>query len=65
MTQGQSPEFQTINELTEQEPAIQGVCKDCGNGTLNNTLAPAFENNASGFLVCNRCSSGHLDLVVF
>jgi hypothetical protein len=48
---------------------IQGVCKDCGNGTLNNDLAPAFVlNGDEGFaggdvLVCNRCGGTHLDIL--
>jgi len=50
------------------EPIIQGICKDCGNGTLNNKLNPAFrfdeddDGNIIGF-ACNRCGSTHLDLV--
>lgn len=68
MTQGQAPEFQTINEMTA-EPTIQGVCKDCGNGTLNNALNPAFDmsefsdDNIIAF--CLRCGSSHVDLVEF
>lgn len=48
---------------------IQGVCKDCGNGTLNNELNPAFAYNgdeefAGGdVLACNRCGSTHLDIL--
>ena len=38
----------------------QGVCKDCGNGTLNNETNPAFdyvydERNDVDVLVCLRC----------
>lgn len=48
---------------------LQGVCKDCGNGTLNNNLNPAFElvsddnadDEASWQCVC--CGSTHLDLL--
>ena len=49
---------------------IQGICKDCGNGTLNNELNPAFEPNfdESGeygtSLICVDCGSTHLDLVL-
>lgn len=47
---------------------IQGVCKDCGNGTLNNELNPAFMlvevNEGDGeTLVCNQCGSYHLDVL--
>lgn len=46
---------------------IQGVCKDCGNGTLNNELNPAFDIRSNDddqeFLVCKRCGSTHLDIL--
>lgn len=46
---------------------IQGVCKDCGNGTLNNELNPAFDvDNEEGdgiIIVCNQCGSTHLDIL--
>ena len=53
-------------EEDEDEDAplpLQGVCKDCGNGTLNNELAPAFHDNGADQLVCNKCFSAHLDLL--
>ena len=56
-------------ESTRTDSALQGVCKDCGNGTLNNDLDPAFEfNGDEGFaggdtLACNRCGSTHLDIL--
>ena len=48
---------------------IQGICKDCGNGTLNNESNPAFdfvydERTDNDVLVCNSCGSTHLDLAV-
>ncbi len=46
---------------------VQGVCKDCGNGTLNNELNPAFgeDYNEEGYvLYCLVCRSTHLDLLV-
>jgi len=47
---------------------IQGVCKDCGNGTLNNDLVPAFELGEDfdyfPIIVCKRCGSQHVDVVV-
>ena len=48
----------------EREPSVQGVCKDCGNGTLNNELNPAFDFNGNDFY-CIDCGSTHLDLVQF
>ena len=49
--------------------SLQGVCKDCGNGTLNNESNPAFdfvydERTDNDVLVCNSCGSTHLDLAV-
>lgn len=47
---------------------MQGICKDCGNGTLNNELNPAFEwtpdmdDLGDDFLVCTRCHSTHLEI---
>ena len=45
----------------------QGVCKDCGNGTLNNETNPAFELLASdGYddeeLRCIECGSIHVEV---
>jgi hypothetical protein len=34
----------------------QGVCKDCGNGTLNNRLNEAFDYNGGG-VYCLNCGS--------
>ena len=38
---------------------IQGICKDCGNGTLNNELNPAFEIQEGDYdylvVHCLRC----------
>jgi hypothetical protein len=44
----------------------QAICKDCGNGTLNNELNPQFglaDNlaNESEVAVCLRCGSTHID----
>lgn len=41
---------------------LQGVCKDCGNGTLDNELNPAFDVGR-GYVECNRCGSGHVDII--
>ena len=48
---------------------LQGVCKDCGNGTLNNELNPAFDVEDDGEgdglqITCNRCHSRHVDVMV-
>ena len=52
--------------ITEQENDTldcAGVCKDCGNGTLNNRLNEAFDYNGFG-AYCLNCGSSHLDLVL-
>jgi hypothetical protein len=50
-------------ESTRAGSALQGVCKDCGNGTLNNDLNPAFEFNGDEGLACKNCGSTHLDIL--
>ena len=40
----------------------QGVCKDCGNGTLNNRLNEAFDYNGNG-VYCLNCGSDHVDIL--
>ncbi len=42
--------------------ACAGVCKDCGNGTLNNRLNEAFDFNGNE-VYCLNCGSNHLDLI--
>jgi hypothetical protein len=49
-------------ERTRAGEALQGVCKDCGNGTLNNDLNPAFSEDGDE-LHCMACSSRHLDIL--
>lgn len=53
--------------LEEEASHIGGVCKDCGNGTLNNELIPAFGyyTEDDNILVCDRCGSTHLDIIAF
>ena len=47
----------------EETPApLQGVCKDCGNGTLNNAHYIAFAESNEG-MVCRNCHSTHIDLL--
>ena len=57
-------------ERSRAGQALQGVCKDCGNGTLNNDLNPAFVEQADGdenqpynTYACRACSSTHLDIL--
>ena len=40
--------------------AGQAVCKDCGNGTLNNLLNERFIIDG-GVVVCNQCYGTHID----
>ena len=43
---------------------LQGVCKDCGNGTMNNELFTAFtQHEVTGAVACARCGSTHVDVV--
>ena len=46
---------------------LQGVCKDCYNGTLNNDLNPAFdvedEDGIYLHVTCNKCGSSHVDVL--
>lgn len=46
----------------------QGICKDCGNGTLNNTINPAFdieecEGDGLVYVTCNNCGSNHVEVL--
>jgi hypothetical protein len=55
-------------ERTRAGQALQGVCRDCGSGTLNNNLNPAFEWLCSDGLDdeelrCTNCGSTHLDIL--
>lgn len=52
----------------ERIPNVQGVCKDCGNGTLNNELNPAFFVEFAPFcdeleVTCKDCGSHHVDVL--
>ena len=42
---------------------IQGVCKDCGTGTMNNEINPAFDVNDADDVACRGCGSDHVDVV--
>ena len=57
--------YETPDVDRERMPTVQGVCKDCGNGTLNNELYTAFElhedEEGNETLACKRCGSTHLD----
>jgi hypothetical protein len=54
-------------EQSRAGEVIQGVCKDCQSGTLNNLLEQAFvyvsDNDDNEFLVCKNCGSQRLDLL--
>jgi hypothetical protein len=54
---------EALNDACERlnDPPLQGVCKDCGNGTLNNDLNPAFE--LEDYPHCLACGSTHLDIL--
>ena len=51
-------------EVEDETPALplQGVCKDCGNGTLNNAHYIAFAESNEG-MICRNCHSTHLDIL--
>lgn len=51
-----------VEDEDETPAPLQGICKDCGNGTLNNSLHPAFTLNENGWR-CNKCYSIHLDIL--
>jgi hypothetical protein len=52
-----------LDEMRAKEVlTVHGVCKDCGNGTLNNTLNEAFDFNGNGYY-CLNCGSTHLDIL--
>lgn len=60
--------YETPDVDRERMPTMQGVCKDCGNGTLNNELNPAFqyfEMDDQAYLQCKRCGSTHVDVLAF
>ena len=65
-TMEEAKRFAEQDEDTTPLP-LQGTCKDCGNGTLNNELNPAFDivDNDEGdtIMVCLRCHSTHLDIL--
>src|ERR1039458_7824432 len=45
------PETDEDEDTSEPLP-LQGVCKDCYNGTLNNELNPAFHQDDQDFMRC-------------
>jgi hypothetical protein len=50
-------------ERTRAGQALQGVCKDCYSGSLNNGLNPAFGFTEEDTVYCLNCGSTHLDLL--
>lgn len=60
---GQPFRYVEVANLNSIHPNFGGVCKDCGAGTLNNRVAPAFvrDEQAHAFK-CLTCGSFHVDL---
>ena len=64
--------YSHVMEATHMEnilDQLQGVCKECGAGTLNNRLNPVFEleddeEGDGGQVTCRKCHSRHVDVVV-
>jgi hypothetical protein len=54
-----------LEYLQSEEPLsdVQGICKDCGNGTLNNSLNAAFGEHGDESLYCLNCGSTHIDIL--
>ena len=51
------------NETTQDQ--LQGICKDCGAGTLNNRINHTFDlDDDAGTVTCVKCGSDHVDVVV-
>ena len=60
-------DFNSEAEMEKDTVSLQGICKDCGNGTLNNELNPAFEiqDGEYDYAVahCLRCGSYHVEVL--
>ena len=57
--------------LETPELNFAAVCRECGNGTLNNRVIPAFQvvtgydqYEGMEYIVCKVCNSTHVDVVV-
>ena len=37
------------------------MCKDCGNGTMNNRINTQFGFTSEGAVVCGMCMGSHID----
>ena len=55
---------QSTEDTTNVQGYLQVICKDCGNGTLNNELNEAFEI-VCGRVQCLNCGSAHVDVLTF
>lgn len=43
---------------------MQGICKDCGMGTLNNDISQVFDfDEEQNRFYCIYCGNTHLDLI--
>lgn len=63
---------QQVEVNTPENPdSFAAVCKECGNGTLNNAATNSFkhlvgydEYEGMDYVVCRCCGSTHVDVVV-
>ena len=59
--------YETPDHERERMPRVSGVCKDCGNGSMDNNLNYQFEiselEDGSVIGNCRQCGSSHLDLL--
>ena len=61
---------QVSNTPTHNPDAFAAICKDCGNGTLNNAATYSFrilggfdEFEDEEYIACKACGSTHVDVV--
>lgn len=57
-------------ESNPNPDSFAAICKECGNGTLNNAATNSFkilegydQFEDQSFVVCRTCSSTHVDVV--
>ena len=61
---------QQVEVIPPNPDSFQAICKDCGNGTLNNAATQSFkilqgydEFEDQSFVVCRVCSSTHVEVL--
>lgn len=61
----------TTPESNPNPDSFAAICKECGNGTLNNAATNNFtimngydEFEDQSFVICKCCGSHHVDVVV-